>query len=61
MPQVIRVTDETTPEQLLAFIAQVNAWVKRLPKTTGLPHFLTPCDSGHEQINMLIDEWRARR
>jgi hypothetical protein len=58
---VIRVTDDTTWDELASALANVCARAKRVPRVVGSEKLPTEWDTRHEQIDALLTDMERAR
>lgn len=56
---IIRVTDDTTRDQIAEACGHVCASAKRLPRVVGTAECPTLWDRLHAKLDVLLDEWQA--
>jgi len=60
MPQLIRVTDDTTLAEIDEALTNLARHAMRQPHVVGSAKLLTPWDATHARIDVLLDERAAR-
>lgn len=59
MAETIRVTDETTRDELASALANVCARARRIPHVVGSETLPSEWDRRHETLNQLLTEYFA--
>lgn len=56
MPDLLRITDDTTPAEIHEALTNLARHAARLPHVVGSTALLTPWDAMHARIDALLDE-----
>lgn len=57
MPELLRVTDDTTKADIAEALGHVLHRAKRQTPVVGTAEFPTPWDTAHEMLDSLLDDW----
>jgi hypothetical protein len=60
VPQILRVTDDTTLEELAEALSTLNAFARRQQHIIGGREGLSAWDRAHQRIDKLLTDWQAK-